>query len=168
MTRFKLDFAGEQPEFEVTRQGSTCHVVIEGREYACRLLLQEGSFLVLEIVRPDGARHLVHAAAAFTGDNRQLWVDGQTLVYRRARLQQEGAAGDGSLAATIPAIVSSVLVSPGDAVTAGQKLILLESMKMIIPIHAPHDAIVGQILCREGESVQAGKQLIILQPKDSQ
>ena len=42
-----------------------------------------------------------------------------------------------ALTPTIPSIVSQILVAPEQAVKAGEKLILLESMKMVIPIQAP-------------------------------
>jgi 3-methylcrotonyl-CoA carboxylase alpha subunit len=66
----------------------------------------------------------------------------------------------GSLSASIPAVVAEVLVSVGETVAAGDKLILLESMKMVIPIQAPYDGAVTKINCTAGESVQAGVPLI--------
>jgi biotin carboxyl carrier protein len=59
--------------------------------------------------------------------------------------------------------VSKILVKEGDAVKAGDKLILLESMKMIIPIQAPHDGLVAALRCSAGEAVQPGEQLIELE-----
>ena len=46
--------------------------------------------------------------------------------------------------------------------TAGDRLILLESMKMIIPIVAPADGVVQAIHCVAGDSVAPGVPLIIL------
>jgi biotin carboxyl carrier protein len=65
-----------------------------------------------------------------------------------------------SLSATIPAVVSEILVNVGDQVTSGDKLILLESMKMIMPIVAPCDGLVVAINCEPGEAVQTGVQLV--------
>jgi 3-methylcrotonyl-CoA carboxylase alpha subunit len=62
----------------------------------------------------------------------------------------------------MPASVVSIKVRAGDAVTAGDVLILLEAMKMELPVKAPRDGIVGQLLCREGELVQPGVPLIEL------
>jgi len=47
-------------------------------------------------------------------------------------------------------------------VAAGDKLILLESMKMVIPIVSPRDGIVARVLCAPGESVPAGVPLVEL------
>ena len=67
---------------------------------------------------------------------------------------------DGSLASAIPAVVSQLLVAPGDVVAAGDKLILLESMKMVIPILAPHAGRVSRVHCAPGDSVPAGVALL--------
>jgi urea carboxylase len=54
------------------------------------------------------------------------------------------------------------LVAVGDQVRAGDKLVLLESMKMILPIQAPYDGAVTAINCAPGEAVQPGVPLITL------
>ena len=56
--------------------------------------------------------------------------------------------------------MTDVLVAVGDKVSAGEKLILLESMKMVIPIVATQDGVVQAIKCENGESVQPGVPLI--------
>jgi len=48
-------------------------------------------------------------------------------------------------------------------VAAGDKLILLESMKMVIPIQAPRDGRVARVLCAPGDSVPAGVPLVELE-----
>ncbi len=164
MTSFRLEIGNRQREFTVTRQGTLFYMEIDGRAQECRVHLHGDSGFVLEMILPDGTRRLVRAAGAANGDDRQLWVDGQTVRYRRVRRQRE-AAVDGSLATTIPAIVTEILVKKGDIVSAGEKLILLESMKMIIPIQAPFAGTVTAINCRHGEPVQAGVQLINLTKK---
>lgn len=162
MTNLKLEFSDQQKEFNITRQGSAFHVEWNGRSVECRVRFLEERYFVLELIGPDGTRQHIHAAGSVNGDNRQLWVDGQMVNYQRVRQQGREANDEGSLAATIPAIVTQVLVATGDIVSAGEKLILLESMKMIIPIQAPYDGIVAEIHCKEGEPVQAGVQLIEL------
>jgi biotin carboxyl carrier protein len=68
--------------------------------------------------------------------------------------------GPASLSASIPAVVSEILVEIGDEVKKGDKLILLESMKMILAIQAPYDGTVQAIFCAQGEAVQPGIRLI--------
>jgi pyruvate carboxylase len=95
-------------------------------------------------------------------------VNGSTVYYERIRKKQAEAtpASDASLAASIPAVVSEVLVAEGERVSAGDKLILLESMKMILPIQAPHAGVVTRINCAPGEAVQPGIPLLELEREE--
>lgn len=109
----------------------------------------------------DGRR--ITLAGAAHGTERQLWVDGRT--WRVARVVAGGAArpsADAGLAATIPSVVLEVLVAPGDAVAEGDKLVLLESMKMVVPIVAPHGGTVTAVACAKGDAVDPGVPLVTL------
>jgi acetyl-CoA/propionyl-CoA carboxylase biotin carboxyl carrier protein len=59
-----------------------------------------------------------------------------------------------SLAAPMPATVVKVLVKPGDRVAKGDTVLVLEAMKMELPLRAAGDATVKAVHCREGELVQ--------------
>jgi len=50
----------------------------------------------------------------------------------------------------------------GDAVVAGDILIILESMKMEMPIEAPEPGTVHEIRCKEAEAVSEGQVLVVL------
>lgn len=52
--------------------------------------------------------------------------------------------------------VWKVLVKPGDKVTAGQDVLILESMKMEIPISAESDGVVKELKVKEGDFVNDG------------
>ncbi len=171
MTQFRLAIDGQERAFEVSQQGEQLHVSASpaegdgdaGLTAEVRVLHRNGPRLLLEIAWPDGTTERVHVAGARQGDRRQLWVEGRGLTAERVRRRGGGsAATQGSLAAAIPAVVSQILIAPGDAVAAGDKLILLESMKMVIPIVAPRDGVVARVLCALGESVPAGVPLIEL------
>jgi urea carboxylase len=53
-------------------------------------------------------------------------------------------------------------VKVGDTVKAGQTLLILESMKMEIPLQAPCDGVVTHVLQQPGGRVQAGQPLVVL------
>jgi biotin carboxyl carrier protein len=59
--------------------------------------------------------------------------------------------------AEIPASVWQVNVSVGDRVTAGQELVILESMKMEIPVETPVAGVVMGLFVEPGGSVQGGQ-----------
>jgi biotin carboxyl carrier protein len=111
----------------------------------------------------EGAVSLVLAA----GPPRAPWLfhDGVTLrpEVDDADVRPRGrSAAPGALAAPMPATVRSVLVGPGDRVAAGQTLIVLEAMKMELPLRAPADGVVAVVRCAPGELVQAGVPLVEL------
>ena len=72
------------------------------------------------------------------------------------------AHGPQTLTAPMPATVIQVLVKPGDPVRKGDIVVLLEAMKMELPIRAAGDATVTAIHCRAGELVQADTVLVEL------
>jgi 3-methylcrotonyl-CoA carboxylase alpha subunit len=60
----------------------------------------------------------------------------------------------------MPATVVKVLVKPGDRVARGDTVVVLEAMKMELPLRAASDATVKAVHCREGELVQPDAVLI--------
>ncbi|MCA1713912.1 MAG: 3-methylcrotonyl-CoA carboxylase, partial [Gammaproteobacteria bacterium] len=83
-------------------------------------------------------------------------------VYRR----ETGAAaiGDHRLQAPMPGRVVLVKAIPGDAVTAGQELLVLEAMKMELSLKAPRDGVVAQVHAAAGDFVEADAVLVALEP----
>lgn len=71
------------------------------------------------------------------------------------------AAGAGvvKVSASVPGKVLKVVASVGQAVKAGDNIIILESMKMEIPVVAPQDGTVASIDTSEGASVENGDTL---------
>ena len=60
----------------------------------------------------------------------------------------------------MPATVVRVEVSPGTAVRRGDTLIILEAMKMELPIRASTEGIIKAVHCKSGDLVQPGVTLI--------
>ncbi len=61
----------------------------------------------------------------------------------------------------------NIAVKAGDRVVQGQRLVVLESMKMEIAVAAPHVSTVVEILCAQGVQVAAGQSLMFLRPEAS-
>jgi acetyl-CoA carboxylase biotin carboxyl carrier protein len=59
--------------------------------------------------------------------------------------------------------VWKIEVSVGDEVEDGDTVIILESMKMEIPVEAEDDGTVKEIRCAEGDSVSEGDVLVVLE-----
>ena len=73
------------------------------------------------------------------------------------------AGGASELAAPMPGTVIRLLVSPGDRVEARQPLLVLEAMKMEMPLTAPYDAAVRAVHVAEGDRVAGGTVLVELE-----
>jgi 3-methylcrotonyl-CoA carboxylase alpha subunit len=115
-----------------------------------------------ELIVRDGDRIAQVFAVADEGTIR-VFHDG--LVYEIAA---EGGArrrvpqAHGSLTAPMPATVLDVKVAAGDEVKAGDILLILEAMKMELPVRAPGDGRVKTVHCRPGDLVQPETSLIDL------
>jgi acetyl-CoA carboxylase biotin carboxyl carrier protein len=59
--------------------------------------------------------------------------------------------------------VWKVVAAKGDSVDDGDTLVILESMKMEIPVEAEDDGVVKEIRCEEGQSVSEGDVLVVLE-----
>jgi len=74
----------------------------------------------------------------------------------------ESHVAAGSLVAPMPGSVVRVEAAVGDAVTAGQVLVVLEAMKMEHSVRAPHDGVVAEIDVSAGQQVDQGTVLAVL------
>jgi biotin carboxyl carrier protein len=63
----------------------------------------------------------------------------------------------------MPGQVQRILVAEGDAVGAGQPLLVVEAMKMQLEVKAPHAGRIRRLLTRAGEQVEAGNPLVELE-----
>ena len=61
--------------------------------------------------------------------------------------------------ASVPGKVLKVVASAGQAVKAGDNIVILESMKMEIPVVAPQDGTIASIDVAEGAAVENGDTL---------
>jgi acetyl-CoA carboxylase biotin carboxyl carrier protein len=64
--------------------------------------------------------------------------------------------------AHITGTVWKVEVSPGDTVDEGDVVVIIESMKMEMPVEAESAGVVDSVLCAEGDSVNEGDALVVL------
>lgn len=100
-----------------------------------------------------------HAVA--DGDRRLVFLDGEVYEFEVQRQgRRRATAHHSSLMAPMPATVVQIAVKPGDTVKKGDPLLVLEAMKMELPVRAPSDGIVTAVSCREGELVQPGIALV--------
>ena len=120
--------------------------------------LGDGWFLVTE-----GDKRW-RVAIAEAPDGAWVFVDGQVarLNTKTAGSSRRGAkhGTDLGVMAPMPATVVSISAGVGDAVTDGQTLIVLEAMKMELPIKSPRAGRVKAIHCAKGDLVQPNVSLL--------
>jgi len=73
------------------------------------------------------------------------------------------SAGEGTIIAPIPGHILEISVSVGDKVLQGQKVLILEAMKMENVITTATDGIISKILINEGDAVTHDQQLMIIE-----
>ena len=102
------------------------------------------------------------AWTAASGDARWVYFDGRVyeIHVTTARPPRRGGRHHGSLTAPMPATVRQILCALGARVARGDTVIILEAMKMELPVRATADGVIASVRCREGELVQAGVPLI--------
>jgi acetyl/propionyl-CoA carboxylase alpha subunit len=112
----------------------------------------------------------VEVLIATRGDDVFVHVDGEAyhLTYEHplARLahQAHGGAED-MIRAPMPGSLVSISVKAGDAVTKGQVLLVMESMKMETTIHAPRDGVVAAVHFGQGQTFDRDALLLTLEPQ---
>ena len=141
-------------EVERTHDG---RVVVHGHGELAVTEVGQGEYLV------TAGDVQVSGWVAHAGDRRYVFVDGHVYeidivpsdARRRATVQHQEA-----LAAPMPATVLKILTEEGATVADGDTLVVLEAMKMELPLRAPRAGTVTAIHCREGELVQPGVVLV--------
>ncbi len=148
--RYSVDVDGKTLEVDVRR--------VEGPFYS--LLIDGRSFQACPGGEPNG------------GEEAVVWLEGRTWT---ARVESTGrkrrppvsprrhAAGGHPVTAPIPGKVVKLRVAAGDRVSRGQRVIVLEAMKMENEIAAPADGVVKEIYVREGQAVDGGARLLLVE-----
>ncbi len=75
----------------------------------------------------------------------------------------QASSGPGALRSPLPGTILEIHCKVGDAVKKGQKLIVLEAMKMENAINADRDGVVKEVKINKGDSVLEGADLIIIE-----
>jgi len=122
-----------------------------------RQLLLGDRTLVFSVESPDrGVWHFGHH-----GDRWEIEVvDERTRHIRSLTGEGQKRSGGGILRAPMPGLVVRVLVEPGQRVTAGAGVVVLEAMKMENQLKAPAEAVVKSVKVSPGKTVEKGEVLV--------
>ena len=120
-------------------------------------LLRSGAELLRVLIAPDG--DLVH-----------IYLDGTAFTIRYVDPVQRygshaGGSADDIAEAPMPGVVIAVNVKGGQAVSAGETLMVIESMKLETAIKAWRDGVVAAVHVGVGQTFQRGAPLLTLAPQ---
>ena len=146
-----LSLAGVEYGFVVHRVGETRYL-LESADGVLDLDVQAG------VLRSGGRRW--EAAVLPGGAHIQVDVGGHT--YRIAQAEESGV-----VRAPVPAVVVQVRVEPGQEVAAGEVLVVLESMKLEVPVRAVAAGTVRRVPVSVGTQVDVAQPLLELEPDRS-
>ncbi|MDO6732501.1 acetyl/propionyl/methylcrotonyl-CoA carboxylase subunit alpha [Marinovum sp. 2_MG-2023] len=143
----------------MVRGPGDCLVEIDGHQVEC--LRAPGGWTL------DGSRAWPFAVA---GDVVTVFADyGRAYRVIRALDRAAAAGSDASvIEAPMPGLVQRVEVAAGAKVSAGDRLAVLEAMKMEHALTAPRDGVVAEVLVAAGDQVSAGAALIRLEEEDDE
>ncbi len=158
---FEIGLDGDRSHaVEVARHGDSATLTIDGRNYHGSLRpAGDGYELTLE----DRTERIW---TYVSGDT--VWLHGFGVCWAMSVIDPEKnlatAALSGDLAsAPMPGTMINVGVEPGDAVAAGQTLVVIESMKMQSEIIAERDGVVDRVFVAVGETFDRGAPLVSLE-----
>jgi acetyl-CoA/propionyl-CoA carboxylase biotin carboxyl carrier protein len=126
---------------------------------------------VAEVRAVGGGWYVVHEGGrqtriAIASDADVTWIHADGFVTtQQARTERpaRGRRGDDAVSSPMPATVVAINTAPGRSVNEGDTVIVLEAMKMELPIKAPRSGIVKAVNCAKGELVQPGVNLLELE-----
>ena len=150
-----VTIGSQQTEVALERDGAT----LRSGEHEIEILAMRDDEMEARI---DGNVHVIPYVVQ--GSTVHFAFDGENYI---ADVADKGARAkarhrDHSTSAPMPGVVLKILVKPGDVVTKGTPLVILEAMKMEHAVIAPHDGKIDGIHCTEGEMVQPGVELVTL------
>jgi len=151
-------------EVEVTREDGHYLVVVDGARHHVDALKLEGDFYSVL----NGHRsYEVSVEPRRDGYHVRHGAIGQVVKFSEAgRSEHEGVAaveGPEQIVSAMPGKVVRVLVAEGDAVEAGQGIVVVEAMKMENEIAAGKDGTVTALAVKAGQTVEGGGLLAVIE-----
>ncbi|SPF75939.1 Acetyl-/propionyl-coenzyme A carboxylase alpha chain [Aliiroseovarius pelagivivens] len=153
-----LTHAEEQFDVVVTSYGADRHMITVGEDQIEALCLN-GQW---KMGGDRGPR------VAKAGNVVTVFAQSGLEFYVSDPLDQDAGAGAGAgvIEAPMPGLVKAVFATAGQEVKEGDRLAILEAMKMEHSLEAARDGVVAEVLCADGDQVEAGAPLIRLEDEE--
>jgi acetyl-CoA/propionyl-CoA carboxylase biotin carboxyl carrier protein len=164
-TRFRFRVAGTDAEARVSGLVSRAAQVAvgDGDPVAARAGLDDAGLLVTYAGRTVRFACATDAGTLWLGRDGHAWaLTEETTAPVR---QGQGVGADATVRSPMPGTVITVHVSAGQAVTAGQPLLVVEAMKMEHTVTAPADGVVAELTVKSGQQVAMDETLAVIGPQ---
>jgi len=127
--------------------------------------IERGKTLIIKFLTVGQPHHDGTRSVFFelNGQPRDVTVIDNTLEVETSRVRKADPADPLHVGSSMPGMVVTVAVRPGDSIVKGQKLLTLEAMKMQTTIVSERDGKVGEVLVSSGTQVEAGDLLVTLE-----
>jgi len=159
-----LDHRGQHLPVSFSRKGEDAFaVMVDGKDLDLRLSRSGTGYFI----ETDGRKYRLHAIRG--GDDVTVFCDGESWHFGLADPfsgEDEAMHGGDQIVAPMPGLVKLLHATPGVSVAKGERLAVMEAMKMELTISAPRDGKVGEVLAVEGEQVLEGAVLLVLEPAE--
>ncbi|MAM13914.1 MAG: methylcrotonoyl-CoA carboxylase [Rhizobiaceae bacterium] len=109
--------------------------------------------------RQGAARSIVIAGSRVLFDRGNAWEIRQPTTQTA---QSSSSTGDGSILSPLPGLITSVDIQPGQKVAKGDRLVIVEAMKMEHTLRAPFDGLIEAIKVAVGSKVSEGHLVVIV------
>jgi pyruvate carboxylase len=117
-------------------------------------------FLTVSDPHPDGRRTVFFE---LNGQPREVSVRDRSLEVKAPEKVKADPSKHGHVGAPIPGVVASIAVELNETVNKGDRLLVMEAMKMQSTVYAPASGKVTQRLVHAGESVEAKDLLLVIE-----
>lgn len=142
-------------------------VFFEGQEGAEEIgvEIEKGKTLIIKFVgvadaHPDGSRHVFFE---LNGIPRSVSVVDQSLESSAKKAEKADEGDSSHIGSSMPGMVVSIAVQEGDAVAEGQKLLVIEAMKMQTTLVAERAGKVQRVLVQAGSQIETGDLLLVIE-----
>lgn len=141
---FAFVYNGETIEVSAQREGDTVIIERDGRSYTVTITDENG----------EAEKYFGASGSSGMSDTSDKGAGGETAA---TSLQSSSV---GEVPAPMTGVIKDVLVAKGDLVAEGEKLMIMEAMKMDIEVSATIGGTVQQISVKVNDSVQEGQPLV--------